>query len=288
MKAMQATVTFSVRCKLAEGPVWYQDRLWWVDIEGRKLFNQAEEDERPRLHNFPERIGFAVPTRDRMWMVGLASGVFRWDPGRDFLEEVHAPEAEDDTTRFNDGKCDPAGRLWAGTMCLSGPKERASLYRMNGRICDRILAGVTISNGLAWNAALGRMYYIDTPTQMVHEYDWNPEDSSITGDRILCEIPRSKGSPDGMTIDREGRLWIALWGGHGVICINAETGREEDRIEVPAPNVTSCTFGGKDLDTLYITTASLGIPEADRDRYPEAGSIFSVKPGCHGLPTNLF
>lgn len=285
---MQATVKFPVRCKLAEGPVWYQDRLWWVDIQARQILNQKNATERPGRYNLPELVGFAVPARDGTWVVGLGTGIYRWDPSRDFLERMHDPEAADTTTRFNDGKCDPAGKLWAGTMCLSGPAERASLYRSNGRVCDRVLTGVTISNGLAWNALCGKMYFIDTPTRLIREYDWNPEDSSLTGGRVLYEFSGNSGSPDGMTIDRDGRLWVALWGGHGVSCINPQSGREEARIQLPVPNVTSCTFGGKDLDTLYITTASVGIPETDRDTYPDAGSIFSVKPGCRGLPPTLF
>jgi len=285
---MKATLRYRAGCKLGEGPVWFQDRLWWVDINSRHVLNQRDGEEHPSRFDLPELVGFAIPTRDAAWVVGLTSGIYRWIPEQAFLERMHGPEAEDETTRFNDGKCDPAGRLWAGTMCLSGAKERASLYRTDGRTCDRVLTGVTISNGLAWDANHRRMYYIDTPTHLIHRYDWNPQDSSITNGQVLCSIPEASGSPDGMTIDREGRLWVALWGGFGVCCINPETGREEARIEVPVPNVTSCTFGGRKLDTLFITTASSGGPEPGKPASPDAGSVFSANPGCQGFPPTLF
>jgi len=191
--------------------------------------------------------------------------------------------------RFNDGKCDPAGRLWAGSMHLDQIEGEANLYMIdqegNGSIK---VEGVTISNGIVWTKDAKTMYYIDTPTGQVVAYNYDNETGEISKKRVVVEIPTSMGFPDGMTIDANDNIWIGLWNGDSVVCFDPRSGQLLQRISVPAHNVTACAFGGKDLDTLYITTSSLDMNDAEREKYRNAGSIFMVKPGVRGVKSSFF
>jgi sugar lactone lactonase YvrE len=132
------------------------------------------------------------------------------------------------------------------------------------------------------------MYYIDTPTRAVTAYDFNSQTGDISNPSTVIEIPKELGAPDGMTIDSEGMLWVALWGGFGVVRIDPESGSILSKVDVPAPQVTSCTFGGDSLDTLYITTARVGMHEDKLAEFPSSGNIFAVNPGVNGLPVTPF
>lgn len=234
----------------------------------------------------PERIGFAVPAVDGTWRIGLQSGIYAFNPADGALEQLHNPEPDRPDNRFNDGKCDPQGRLWAGTMSTCGQKETGALYLFRNGACDRMVAPVTVSNGLAWDMSRNAFYYIDSPTRKVAVYDYNPESGDISNPRTLWSVPEGWGFPDGMTIDTDGNLWVAFYGGHGVACVDPQSGTVVGKVEVPAPNVTSCTFGGHDLDILYMTTARAGMDKEQLESYPLAGNVFAVRPGCRGLPVD--
>lgn len=283
MKIRAGTI-INTGCTLGEGPLWHGGALWFVDIEERRIFRWCEGEDNLTGFSMPERVGFGVPAGDGTWLVGLQSGIHHWHPRNNGLECRYAPEADDAGTRFNDGKCDPAGRLWAGTMSRSGVPNAGSLYRYDASGGRRVLTGVTISNGLAWNAGRKTMYYIDTPTREIAAFDWDPATGDITSRRVAATVPGEAGSPDGMTIDTDGMLWVALWGGHAVVRIDPDSGKITGRIEVPAPNVTSCTFGSENLDTLYITTARAGLDDRVLKRWPESGNVFAACPGVRGLP----
>ena len=285
---MKARPLIQSRCLLGEGPVWYDNRLWWVDIEEKQLLSWNPENRHKEHFDFPDKIGFAVPTNRREWMVGLQSGINFWDPETQALREIYSPEKDCAASRFNDGKCDPQGRLWAGTINLPSPGEAALYQVANGGTGRRILTGITISNGLAWSMCRGEMYYIDTKTARVDGYAFNQETGEISNRRTVLAIPAENGVPDGMTIDSDGMLWVALWGGFGVIRVDPADGSILTKVDVPAPQVTSCTFGSNDLDTLYITTARVGMSETALAAHPEAGNVFAVKPGVRGLPVTPF
>src|SRR5918999_4891566 len=187
-------------------------------------------------------------------------------------------EADISSNRMNDGKCDPAGRFWAGTMAMDGARGRGALYRLDAdRSVARMLGAVSVSNGLAWSADSSTMYYIDTPTGSVDAFEFDADAGAISGRRPFVKIDGGDGMPDGMTIDSEGGLWVALWGGGAVHRYDAG-GRLDGIVEVPASLTTSCTFGGSDLGDLYITTASTGLGEAELRDQPLAGSLFCCRP----------
>lgn len=200
------------------------------------------------------------------------------------------PEAHLSDNRFNDGKCDPAGRFWAGTMQLNGNKGAGSLYVLHPDLTVSLkISGLSVSNGLAWSPDQSTFYFIDTPTQQVAAYDYDLESGNISNKRIAVSIPPELGKPDGMTIDAEGMLWVALWDGWGVTQWNPETGALLQQYRLPVARVTSCTFGGKDLQDLYITTAKTGLSAEALANQPLAGAVFVIKnTGVKGLPANLF
>jgi sugar lactone lactonase YvrE len=191
--------------------------------------------------------------------------------------------------RFNDGKCDLTGRFWAGTMDIEERRASGALYFLERNKVRRVLGGVTISNGLGWSPNNDTMYYIDTPTRRVCAFDYNAETGKVKDRRTVVDFnPDQQGSPDGMAVDTEGKMWVAHWGGSRVTRWNPATGRPLDAVILPVSQVTSCCFGGRNLDELYITTARTGLDREALLRQPLAGGVFRVKTGLRGLPTNLF
>lgn len=275
-------------CTLGEGPVWHHGALWFVDIE-RGTLNRLRDDGFVESFDAGQRIGFATPTTRGDWIVGLQLGLARWVPGGSPPAVFHDPEPGEPNNRFNDGKADPTGRLYAGTINMPCDGPHAALYRIGTDLTvTSVRTGVTISNGLAWDARRHAMFYIDTPTQRITRYDWHADTGAIRNPTTAATFDPSLGSPDGMTIDAEGLLWVAMWGGSAVLRVDPETGDTLTRVEVDAPHVTSCCFGGDDIGTLYITTARAGLAENELGNAPRSGDIFSARPGARGLPTSLF
>ena len=197
------------------------------------------------------------------------------------------PEQHLPGNRFNDGRCDPAGRFWAGTMALSEEEGAGNVYMMDqdGHVSTKI-KDVTISNGLAWSADKKTLYYIDTPTHEIVAFDFDLTSGKISNKRAVIKIAKEEGSPDGMTIDSEDMLWIAHWGGWQVTRWDPRTGRQLNRIALPVSKVTSCTFGGDTLEDLYITTASVDLTEQEMKEQPLAGALFVVhNSGVKGRPS---
>ncbi|WP_249998556.1 SMP-30/gluconolactonase/LRE family protein [Actinoplanes sp. M2I2] len=276
------TVTYTaravteVRAEHAEGPAWdgRREELLWVDqfagLVHRARYTGGEL--RPvRTYQVGRPVGAVVPISGADgWMLAAGAGFLRLSAdGR--TEVVAEPEAAvRDTNRMNDGKCDPRGRFYAGSMAWSKRAGAGSLYRYDGQV-HAILRDVTISNGLAWSAAGDLMYYIDTPTGRVDVFTVG-RDGEPVDRRPAFAIDPADGAPDGMCADDEDCLWVALWGGHQV-CRYAPTGEKLATVEVPAPQVSSCAFGGR---TLFITTSQEGYTPADSARHPDAGRLFAV------------
>ena len=151
-----------------------------------------------------------------------------------------------------------------------------------------MLDSVTISNGIVWTADKKTMYYNDTPTLTVQAFDYDDKTGTISKGRVAVRIPKGTGAPDGMTIDAEGKLWVALWGGNCVARFDPVTGELMQKIMVPAPNVSSCAFGGKNLETLYITTARAWVSPEKLKEFPLSGGLFAVKPGVRGVPAFFY
>jgi len=285
-----AELTLPIHAELGEGPVWHEGALWFVDIDRHRLHRFDPAGDRDGSWDVGQRIGVAVPASDGRWMAGLADCAGLWDLSSGQLEQVCAPEAELTRNRFNDGKCDPRGRFYAGTMSMDVEEGRGALYRIDGDgSCRRIAEHVTISNGLAWNVELETMYYIDTVTRRVDAFRWDSETGAVSERRPVFEFEEGEpGSPDGMSIDTKGRLWVALWGGAAVVCLDPREGAIVRRITVPTEHVTSCCFGGPRYEDLYITTARQGLDAEALERQPLAGCVFRARPGAAGLPCDRF
>jgi len=278
--------------QLGEGPVW-DDRtgtLLWVDIiRGHVHLLKPAGAEYRRL-DLGEMVGVVALRENGQLIAGIKSGIADVDILTGTLNRRFAPESHLPDNRFNDGKCDPAGRFWAGTMPLSGSGPQGSLYLVGKEgSLHRMVTGVTISNGLAWSLDRKRMYYIDTPTFEVACFDYDDATGSIDRRRTAFKIPRTEGAPDGMTIDAEGMLWVAHWGGWQVTRWDPNKGTMIDKIKLPVSNVTSCTFGGPDLRDLYITSAREGLTAAQLEAQPLAGALFVVRQSdWKGLPAHRF
>lgn len=274
--------------RLGEGPVWDErlGELFWVDIEERKLQRYRPRDGRCAAYGFGQKIGCAVPAEGGTWILGLADGFYRFDPVTEQTELIVRTDEPDAGNRMNDGKCDPAGRLWAGTVSAKWQRD-ASLYMLEaGGKLTKKLTEVVCSNGLAWTADGKTMYYIDTSERFVWAFDFDPDTGAIANRRIAIEFPDDEpGDPDGMCIDAEGKLWIGQWGGWQAGRWDPETGRKLASVPIPVENVTSCAFGGERLDELYITTAGGG-NEQIAEKQPLAGGLFRVKVDVPGLPVH--
>lgn len=286
----EATLVLDAKATLGEGALWHPDEklLYWVDIEGKALHLFDPATAVDKVWPVGARVGTVVPVAGGGALVALQHGIHRIDTKTGALSCITNPIEEEDI-RFNDGKCDPSGRFWVGTMALDTREGAAVLYRMNqdGSI-HQMLDKLTISNGIVWTADQKTMYLIDTPTSKVQAFDYDPATGNISNRRDAFRIPSSEGSPDGMTIDAEGKVWIALHGGGAVTRWDPATGSMLQKITVPAPQTTSCAFGGENLDTLYITTAREGLSEEQLEQCPHSGGLFAVKPGVRGIAASFF
>jgi sugar lactone lactonase YvrE len=273
---------------LGEGSLWHpvENVLYRIDIDSGFLFTLKPESGKETKYELGQKVGTVVPIDTGGVMVALKDGIYAYNLKNRQLKLLVSPEKELTRNRFNDGKCDPAGRFWVGSM---GPRYEASLYRITANgACDKMVDSVTISNGIVWTEDKKTMYYIDTNTGEVRAFDYDNSTGDITNARVVIKFPSGIGMPDGMSIDSEGMLWIAHWGGYCVGRWNPATGKMIAKIEIPAPNVTSCAFGGKNLDVLYITTASTGMSANDLIKYPDSGKLFVANPGVKGVKANLF
>ena len=290
-EADQVKVTFEIKSKLGEGAFWdhLHQRLYWVDIEGKKVHIFHPETGKNTSFETPSRVGTVVPKNSQEAVIALEDGIYILNTSSGSIALLSDVEKDMTYNRFNDGKCDPNGNLWVGSMHLDQSAPKANLYKVapNGQ-ATKMLDSVTISNGIVWTADKKTMYYIDTPTGHIRAFDFDHKNSSISNERIAVVIPESLGFGDGMTIDKEDKLWVALWNGNAVARFDPLTGNLLEKIEVQAHNVTSCSFGGKNFDTLYITTSSLDMNEEEIRKYPLAGSLFEVKPGVKGVAGNFF
>jgi sugar lactone lactonase YvrE len=288
---MNAELFLKVHSTLGEGPCWDDKklRLLWVDIEEKRVHTYEPQKELHQSISLDQHVGAVVPTVSGKWIAALQHGFYHIDPKTGNAELIHDPEANKPGNRFNDGKCDPAGRFWAGTMALSGEGNAGALYRMDSNFkIKQMLTGIGISNGLAWSADAKVMYYIDSPTRSVVAFDYDLSTGEIANGRTVIEVPKAEGMPDGMAIDEEGNLWIAHWGGWQVSCWDPLTGIRRGAIRLPVAQVTSCAFGGPSQDELFITTASIGLGETERREQPLAGCLFRARLDVKGPPALRF
>jgi sugar lactone lactonase YvrE len=269
---------------LAEGPTWdaAAQRLMFVDITGGAIHRFDPTTSSTTSIDVGQPVGAAVPTTSGQVALAVSDGFAILDPVSEAVTRVADVEAELPETMMNDGKCDPAGRFWAGTKDIEGHRPLGSLYRFDAdHTVIPVLSGVTISNGLGWSPDHRSMYYIDSPTHGIDVFDFDVEDGNVSGRRRLVDLPESWGLPDGMAVDEEGFLWVAFWGGSAVRRI-AQDGRVVSVVTLPVSQVTSCAFGGDDLSDLYVTTARNGLSSEQLPQQPSAGGLFRLRPDISG------
>lgn len=270
---------------LGEGAIWNgkEGLLYWIDILGHKVHTYNPATNTNKEFQLDQMVGTIVPKKSGGAMLALHEGFASFDFTSGKYALIHNPEP-DPATRFNDGKCDPQGRFWAGTMehAQSGP-PMGSLYCLDSSLnVHKKLGDVAISNGICWSHDHKKMYYIDTPLKTVDSFDFDAATGHISNRKTLVTFSESDGSPDGMTIDSDGNLWVAHWGASKVTQWNPNTGKLLRTIPIPAAKVSSVAFGGPDLTDLYVTTASKGDPAP-------AGALFRVTGlGVKGVPAYEF
>jgi sugar lactone lactonase YvrE len=284
----EAELAVDARCLLGEGPIWDDRRqlLRWVDITGGRLHRYDPATREHQSFAVGQPVSAMALRSDDGLVLATRDGFALWDEVTSTAELIAPIEVDDRSTRMNDGKCDRLGRFWAGTIAVDFAPRRGSLYSLEPdaeRTVRRRLEGLTLSNGLAWSHDDRRMYFIDSATGCVDIFHFDLSDGRLGRRRALVQVPREDGMPDGMTIDREGYLWIAIWGGAQIQRYDPD-GTLDRIVTVPADHVTSCTFGGPNLDILYITTAQ---HDTDTGR-PHAGSVFQIAVDVPGAPPVRF
>lgn len=276
--------------ELCEGPCWdaRTRTLVWVDILAGRVHAADPVTGARQTWDVGAPVGAVAPRSSGGWVAAIERGFALFDENWIPAGPVTAAPAQPDGTRFNDGRCDPAGRFWAGTLAYDGTPGIASLYRFDpsGTVTE-VLRDVTISNGLAWSRSGDTMYYVDTGRGTLDQMSFGCESGAVADRRTLVAVPASEGLPDGLAIDSDGYLWLALWDG-GCVRRYSSSGELDRIVRLPVDRVTSMAFGGPDLAELFITTARDGLTTEQRAEQPLAGAVFRHRPGVTGLPPAAF
>jgi sugar lactone lactonase YvrE len=278
MKELHAEPLFDAKGRLSESPQWSsaEQALYWVDIENGLLHRFDWRAKSHECVSLPAPVSMVIP--GPRLLVTSGNSLLRFDWNTRESQPMAALPLDPARVRFNDGKIDPRGRLWLGTMALDEESPIAGLYRLVGNTLERVLAEVRVSNGIVWHG--GTMYYADSGTFRVDAFDYGPEGGElhVGSRRTILEFAKEDGPPDGMALDVDGHLWIALVKGKRVSCFSPDSGEELARIHVDASKVCACCFGGPGMTHLFITTGREG-----QDDPPSSGAIFVAEPGARGV-----
>ena len=284
--SVRPDIAVDARATLGEGPVWddQQQRLLWLDILPGLVHRADPATGSDDVFRVGKPVGAASLRGGGGLVLAVEDGFALLDPDWQRLDQVAVIEHAGPRARFNEGKCDPAGRFLAGTMAYDLSPGAGSLYRLDPDLAvTRLLEGVTISNGLAWTADGTTLYYIDSPTQGVDAFGYDAGTGRLADRRRVVDIPAAAGLPDGMTIDADGCLWVALYGGSAVHRY-APDGRLDATLSFPVTNITCPVFGGPGFSVLYVTSAREGLDERQLAAQPHAGAVFAADVGTRGLP----
>ena len=276
----EAKLLVDAKSRHGEGSWWDAQRsaLYWLDCIGAKLHITQTNgvDHEVRLPFMPMTV---VPHREGGFVFATPDAVVRADEACTAFRTMAAVCHASTDMRFNDGKCDPAGRLFIGSMGTAGQQDAGVLYRVNlDGSADAVLPGVGISNGIVWCG--DTMYYTDTIFGKVYAFDYDLDTGVISGQRTVFET--LDGLPDGMCMDSFGNVWVALWGGFKAVCFDPVTDRVLHEVKVPVPNVSSVSFGGEDMTTLFITTSQFELSDEQLEQYPVSGGLFAVETDIRG------
>lgn len=279
-----------VTATLGEGPYWVpdEDRLLWVDIQEGQLHRTdvaSGVTESVKLKAvsaaFPVAGGGVLTAGGGKLTLRFPAADGEQRPPR-VIAEVPAREG----VRLNDGAVDPAGRLWIGSMHTGETEPLGELYRLDpGGVLTPVVRKVTVSNGLAWSPEGARLYYVDSPSRKIDVLDYEPATGEAFNRRTFADLRYADGFPDGLTVDADGCVWVAMWGGAALRRFTP-AGKPDVMLPVPVARPTSCAFGGPDLADLFVTTANIGLSDSARAAQPLAGRLLRLRPGPLGLPSS--
>ncbi|MDW0113089.1 SMP-30/gluconolactonase/LRE family protein [Sporosarcina saromensis] len=287
----EAELFCEMQAALGEGPVFHTESnsLYWTDILKKQLHSFSLHEKRLTTIQTDKHIGAFSFVDEKTLVVAADNGFSFFDLEDATFTFITDPEEALPQNRFNDGKCDARGRFWAGTMEFKPTSPNGSLYRLDTtRNALKLESSIIISNGLAWNKDHTIMYHVDSGRNAIYEYNYDLETGTIHNRKLLYTFENDYGTPDGIAIDSNDCLYIALWGGAKVIYFNPTTCEILEEIVIPAPHVTSVTFGEKDFKTLYITTARDGLSSEQLEQYPLSGSVFKVDVPVAGIPLHPY
>lgn len=289
----QPTSVWRAGAELGEGPVWVEreSALYWVDIKGWAVHRLSWPDGKQQSWRTHGQIGAVHPTSDGRFIGALQDGIhlLKLDPNSDraVAQLLVDPEPDLPGNRFNDAKIGPDGALWAGSMDDRETEPTGRLYRISkDKTCQVIDEGYVVTNGPAFSPDGGLLYHTDTFKRIIYVFDLDPA-GGASNRRIFTQLPEGAGFPDGMTVDCEGCLWVGHWGGWRLTRFSPE-GEAILELPMPVANVTSCSFGGDDLKTLFVSTAAKGLSADERRTQPAAGDLFALRLDVAGLPTQYF
>ena len=283
-------VAFHPGDELGEGVTWdaSSHRLISVDILRGRIHLFEPRSGARRTITIGQPVGAAVPRQQGGLMLALRDGFATLDLESESLRFVAHVELDKPGQRMNDGACDPAGRFWAGTMCMQERPGLGSLYRLDpdGTV-QTMVTGVGISNGIDWNADRTRMYYIDSLTQRIDQFDYDLSTGAIGNRRACAVINPADGCPDGLTVDAEDGIWVALWGGSALRRYLPD-GTLDRVLRLPVTHPTTCAFGGPALEDLYITSATIRLSDEQRQQQPLGGAVIHCRPGVIGRAAHAY
>lgn len=274
-------------CIVGEGPLWDErrQRLYFLDIRGKCIYRMALGDEAPEKISLPQQIGCMALQENGDLLLAMEDGIYARDDKTGALSLAHAPCAIKGR-RFNDGKIGPDNRFYLGTTDEGG---NGAFYCLHHGQLQELFDGARCANGIDWTADEKTMYYIDSPRRMIERFDFIPGAKEPLRNRRPCwdasPLGPERVQPDGMCIDAEGMLWVAVWGGYCALRVNPCTGKILQRLELPVARVSCCAFGGEELNRLIITTAAY---QADPKKEPLAGSVFVLETQVPGLPVHRY
>jgi sugar lactone lactonase YvrE len=278
----QAEPVGDVVAELGEGPCWADGTVLWVDIPGGRLHRTDPGSGQTATIDLGPPVSAVLPTADGEVLVSRQDRlVILGDNGAERTVVAISPPP---AVRFNDGATDPQGRVWIGSMDTGEQSALGILYRLDpGPVLTPVVTGVTVSNGLGWSPDGSRLYYVDSPTRQVDVLDFDSATGAVAGRRRFADLTRGSAFPDGLTVDAEGGVWVALFAG-GALHRYGPDGELDTVVTLPVSHPTSCAFGGPDLADLYVTTASAPLPAAERAAQPLAGRLLRFRPGPVGIP----
>jgi sugar lactone lactonase YvrE len=290
-QSASADLAVSSQALLGEGPLWspLHEALFWTDINGQTFnrYNPGAEQEHLAVQLNDRLCAFCVMP-DGHFLCAFSKDIVVMDVDGQIHERLQTVEADKTDNRFNDGKCDPQGRFWVGTMSMAGKSNEGSLYRVDpdGSV-HHMLDGLTVSNGLGWSPDGKTFYLTDSPRREIYSFDFDPDRGQISNRKVFAKVDPDDGFPDGLTIDSQGGIWSAHWDG-GKVTRYTPDGVIDCTISVPVPRPTSAMLGGADFKTLYITSARIGLDDTVLTQAPLSGSVFSASVDVPGRKEPMF